>query len=213
MPPPKLRGAKTPTVLKLMPNDPLLVHACCAPCLGALLEPLSERGAMFTAFFYNPNVHPLIEFRRRLKAIQVLAAQEQFALVVHAEYGLEPFLDAIGSRRARPLRCRICYQLRLDATAEHAAANGFPVFTSTLLASPQQDRQVVCELGHAAAERHAVAFDDTDYRDRHALGIEFARRHQLYRQKYCGCIFSECERYRDTTKHVYRPLVSEKAAQ
>jgi predicted adenine nucleotide alpha hydrolase (AANH) superfamily ATPase len=159
---------------------------------------------MFTAFFHNPNIHPLLEFRRRLKAVQVLAEQERFALVACDEYGLETFLDALGPQRSAPERCRICYKLRLDATAGHAARGGFPVFTSTLLVSPQQDREAICQLGHDAAERHGVAFDDTDHRARHKLGLEFARRRQLYRQQYCGCIFSEYDRYRDTTRHLYR---------
>ena len=170
-----------------------------------MLEPLAHRGATFTAHFYNPNIHPLIEFRRRLKAVHVLADQERFPLIVHTDYGLEPFLDAIGTHRARPGRCRLCYAMRIDATARCAADHGFAAFTSTLLVSPQQDRDVICELGHQAAERVGVAFDDTDYRDRHDLGLERASRQQLYRQQYCGCIFSEAERYRDTTRHLYRP--------
>ncbi|MBL7223452.1 MAG: epoxyqueuosine reductase QueH [Candidatus Brocadiae bacterium] len=188
-----------------MPNDALLVHTCCAPCLGGLLEPLRERDTMFTAFFHNPNIHPLIEFRRRLKAVHLMADGEKFPLVAHADYGLEAFLDAVGADRAAPARCRACYALRLEATARHAAAHGFAAFTSTLLVSPQQMRDVVCELGHAAATRHGVAFDDTDHRSRHRAGLDFARRHQLYRQKYCGCVFSEYDRYRNTTKHVYQP--------
>ena len=188
-----------------MASDPILVHACCASCMCALLEPLEARGAMFTACFYNPNIHPFIEFRRRLKALQVLADHERFPLVADDAYGLNLFLDAIGQQRERPERCRACYALRLDATATRAAASGFTAFTSTLLASPQQDREAICELGHAAAERHGIAFDDTDHRSRHDLGVELARRRQLYRQQYCGCIFSEHERYRDTTRHVYHP--------
>lgn len=188
-----------------MASNPRLVHVCCAPCLCALLEPLAEDGAAVTAYFYNPNIHPLIEFRRRMKAVQVLADQTHTPLVVDDAYGLNAFLDEIGEVREPPDRCRVCYTMRLEATARYAATHAFPAFTSTLLVSPQQDRNTICELGHAAAERHGVAFDDTDRRDRHALGGQEASRRQLYRQRYCGCIFSEHERYRDTTKHVYRP--------
>jgi len=188
-----------------MANDAFLVHTCCAPCLCALLGQLKQRSGGFVAYFSNPNVHPLIEFRRRLKACHVLAGQQGFALVADEAYGLEPFLDAIGPQRARPARCRVCYAMRLDATARHAADHGFPIFTSTLLVSPQQNRDAICELGHQAAERVGVAFDDTDYRALHHLGVGRARSQQLYRQQYCGCIFSEAERYRDTTRHLYRP--------
>jgi hypothetical protein len=160
---------------------------------------------MFTAFFDNPNVHPLLEYRRRLKAVQVLAERERFPLVADAGYGLETFLDAVGADRARPGRCRACYALRLDATARYAAEHGFRGFTTTLLASPQQDHEAICELGHAAAGRHGVAFDDTDCRPFYEQGMEQARRLQLYRQQYCGCIFSEHDRYRDTTEHLHPP--------
>jgi len=125
-------------------------------------------------------------------------------LVARDAYGLEVFLDAVGGQRAKPERCRVCYRMRLDATARYAAEQGFPRFTSTLLVSPQQDRDALCELGHAAAGRHGVTFDDTDRRHLHEQGAERARRIQLYRQQYCGCIFSEHERYRDTAAELYR---------
>ncbi|MBM4040015.1 MAG: epoxyqueuosine reductase QueH [Planctomycetes bacterium] len=185
-------------------SEPTLVHACCAPCLCAFLDALHEEGHVPTALFHNPNIHPLMEFRRRLKAVQALADRERLPLIAHDGYGLEEFLDAIGAQRARPGRCRACYAMRLEATARVAAERGFPRFTSTLLASPQQDRDALCDLGHAAARRHGVAFDDTDRRHVHDAGVERARRLSLYRQQYCGCIFSEAERYRDTAVELYR---------
>jgi len=188
-----------------MPNEPILVHACCAPCLCGWLDRLHGRGSAPTVLFHNPNIHPLIEFRRRLKACHVLAEREGFPFVAHDTYGLEEFLDATDTKRTRPERCRACYRLRLDAAARHASEHGFPAFTSTLLVSPQQDRAAICEIGHDAARRHGVAFDDADCRDFHNLGLERARSLQLYRQQYCGCIFSECERFRDTTRHLVRP--------
>ena len=180
-----------------------LVHACCAPCLCALLDALREEGHVPTALFHNPNIHPLLEFRR-LKAVQVLADRERLPLIAHDAYGLEEFLDALGAERARLGRCLACYGMRLEATARAAAEHGFPRFTSTLLVSPQQDRDALCDLGHTAARRHGVAFDDTDRRHLHEPGLERARRLQLYRQQYCGCIFSEDDRYRDTAVELYR---------
>ena len=187
-----------------MPNEPILVHTCCAPCACALLDHVRARSLEPTAYFYNPNIHPLIEFRRRLKAVHVLADRERLPLVACEAYGLEEFLDAIGAERSRPERCRRCYAIRLEATARHAAEHGFRRFTSTLLVSPQQDREAICELGHAAALRHGVEFDDADLRSLHEAGNQRARQLQLYRQQYCGCIFSERERYCDTTLHLYR---------
>jgi predicted adenine nucleotide alpha hydrolase (AANH) superfamily ATPase len=134
----------------------------------------------------------------------VLASRERVELVVHDAYGLEEFLDALGGRWTRPERCRVCYALRLEAAARQAAKLGIRRFTSTLLASPQQEREAICELGHAQAERYGLVFDDSDRRALHEAGIERARRLQLYRQQYCGCIFSEHERFRDTTRELYR---------
>ncbi len=185
-----------------MPDERVLVHACCAPCLCALLDHFRDRSPLF--FFFNPNIHPLLEFRRRLKAVQVLADRLGLALEAHTEYGLWEFLDAIGPARERPERCYHCYAMRLEAAAAAAARHGIPVYTTTLLTSPQQDREALCRLGHEAGERHGVSFEDTDLRHLHERGLEEARRLQLYRQQYCGCIFSEFERYRDTTRHLYR---------
>ncbi len=187
-----------------MASDSILVHVCCAPCLCGPLTSLRARDGGFAAYFYNPNVHPLIEFRRRLKACHVLADRERFRLVADSDYGLMPFLKAVGDRTRAPERCRICYALRLDATARTAAEEGIPAFTSTLLVSRQQDREVICEEAQAAADRHGVAFEAADWRDSQDAGLRDATRRQLYRQQYCGCIFSEYERYKDTNRHVYR---------
>jgi len=157
-----------------------------------------------TAFFYNPNIHPLLEFRKRLKATQVFCERERVPLIACEAYGLEEFLQALAGRHSGPERCAVCYGLRLEAAARCAAEKGFPRFTTTLLVSPHQDREAVCRLGHAAARRFGATFDDTDRRALHDAGVERARHLQLYRQQYCGCIFSECERYRDTTAELYR---------
>lgn len=159
---------------------------------------------MPTAYFYNPNIHPLLEFRKRLKAVQVLCERERLPLLACEVYGLEGFLQALAGRHSGLERCRLCYGMRLEAAARCAAEHGFPRFTTTLLASPQQDRDAVCRLGHEAARRFGVDFDDTDRRALHDAGVERARRLQLYRQQYCGCIFSEYERYRDTAVELHR---------
>jgi len=188
-----------------MPDERVVVHTCCAPCLCALLDHVRSRYQAPLFFFHNPNIHPLIEFRRRLKATQVLAERERLELEADTEYGLWAFLDAIGTDREPPERCHHCYAMRLEATAAAAERHGIPVFTTTLLTSPQQDREALCRLGHEAAERHGVRFDDTDLRHLHDEGLRRAKRLQLYRQQYCGCIFSEYERYRDTTLHLHKP--------
>ena len=179
----------------------ILCHVCCAECL---LGPLDElRGRAFTAFFYNPNIHPLIEFRRRLKAVQLLADQCSLELIADREYGLQQYLDQVDRRASD--RCRQCYRQRLRRTAQVAAERGFEAFTTTLLVSTHQEHQAVREVGEEVARETGVPWAYFDWRPLAEAGHAEAKRRNLYRQQYCGCIFSEYERYKDTGLHLYRP--------
>jgi hypothetical protein len=102
----------------------LYLHTCCAVCLAGLVERLRAEGSAFTAFFYNPNVHPLIEFRRRLKATQVLCERESIPLEMVKDYGLVDWLRAAAGRESVPERCEICYADRLGETARRAHRGG-----------------------------------------------------------------------------------------
>jgi predicted adenine nucleotide alpha hydrolase (AANH) superfamily ATPase len=183
----------------------LLAHVCCAPCWLACApawDDLVGPDGRWQAFFYNPNVQPFVEFRRRLKACRVLAHDLNLPLVFDAEYGLSRFLDEVDWRRTN--RCPDCYRLRLRETAERARRDGFDHFTTTLLASAQQSREAIVAIGRKLAEETGVAFLEGDWRALAADGHEEARRRSIYRQQYCGCVFSEHERYRDTAVHLYR---------
>lgn len=173
------------------------------------MRQLASEGHQVTAYFFNPNVHPLIEFRRRLKAMKLLSerlgeSEPCFAAAVLEErYGLEAFLGEAYADGA-PGRCERCYKMRLASTAKKARALGFDRFTTTLLISPDQQHELVRAVGQAAGESEGVEFHYADFRpcfgDSHAA----AKKLMLYLQSYCGCIFSEYERYRDTTRHMYR---------
>ncbi len=178
-----------------------LVHACCAECLLAILRPLRE-GAPFTVFFYNPNVQPLIEFRRRLKSVHVLCDQEKLDLVADDRYDAKQFLASVPWDR--PERCLECCRKRLAETARVAADRGFDAITTTLLASTHQDHEAVRRIGEEAAAEHGVAFGYEDWRPLARRGHEEAARRHLYRQQYCGCLFSEEERFESTRLHLYR---------
>ncbi|NLX58384.1 MAG: epoxyqueuosine reductase QueH [Phycisphaerae bacterium] len=178
----------------------LLVHACCAECLLGPLDGLRERGLV--AYFYNPNIHPLIEFRRRLKAFRLLADCEGIETVCDEQYGLDAFLDTVDRRAAR--RCEQCYRMRLLRTAELARRRGDEAFTTTLLVSRHQQHDVVRRVGEEVADAVGVPFAYFDWRHLAEPAHEEARRRNLYRQQYCGCIFSEYQRYKDTGLHVYR---------
>ena len=184
-----------------MAEPTLLVHACCAQCLAAILDPLRRLGC-WAAYFYNPNIQPLIEFRRRAKSLHVLAERERLALIADERYDVRGFLRSVPWDR--PERCLACYRMRLDETARMAAEKGFSAMTTTLLASEHQDHEAVRRLGEEAAAGRGLGFHYKDWRSLAGRGREEAKGRNLYRQQYCGCLFSEEERFAPTSLHLYR---------
>ncbi len=182
----------------------ILLHTCCAVCLAGTAHELHARKLAFTAFFYNPNVQPLLEWRKRLKATRVLCDRLKLPLEMDDTYALVEFLRATSGREHAPGRCEVCYRMRLGRTGERAKALGFDAFSTTLLASPHQDLALVRRIADEQAARVGVPFEDLDLPAAHAAGEEFAKKHNLYRQQYCGCIFSEQERYKDTHEELWR---------
>lgn len=170
-----------------------LLHVCCAPCSIACIEQLLDEGIEPTAFWYNPNTHPFTEYRSRRDTARSYLQAVGIALVEEGDYGLRAFLSAIP---AYDERCTTCYALRLNAAAAYAAAHGFDSFTTTLLISPYQNHELLQAEAQKAAEAHGVEFLYRDFRPRFREGQQKAREAGLYMQKYCGCIFSEEERYR-----------------
>lgn len=182
----------------------LLVHTCCALCLGKLLGGLEEAGlerGELTAYWNNPNIHPLIEWRRRLKAVKMLCERTGLPLEGNETYGLTAFCRAVHLHEDVPEeRCARCYAMRMAAAAAWAKSGGFDAFTTTLLTSVQQRHELVKAAGEAAARAAGVAFFYHDWRG--AVTDERLLR-MLYRQQYCGCVFSERERYEGTRLHLW----------
>ncbi len=145
-----------------------------------------------TAFWYNPNVQPYKEFEARLGAFREVCEAEGFPIIVDDTYDLERWLA--GALASEP-RCEHCYRDRLGRTAELAAEEGFDAFTTTLLASPYQDHELARRVGEDAARDAGVAFLYRDYRDHWKEARRRTFELEVYRQKYCGCIFSERDRY------------------
>ncbi|MBP1589526.1 MAG: epoxyqueuosine reductase QueH [Kiritimatiellae bacterium] len=188
----------------------LLLHVCCALCASKALTALRRDEPEvwdITLYWANPNIHPLIEWRRRLKAVRMLADRERLPLLEtgtggDSGYGLTPFARAIGGRENRPDRCGICYALRMDATAQAAKEGGFNAFSTTLFTSPWQDHARL----KVAAERAAAATGvPLAYRDWRTEPENRAMTAGLYRQQTCGCVWSEFDRYAPTTLHVWPP--------
>ncbi len=178
-----------------------LIHICCAPCSIACIDTLRAEGQELTGFWFNPNIHPVTEYRARLDALKGYAEKVGLPLLGRDAYGLKNFVRAVSGDLDD--RCGVCYEMRLDAAAAFAAQNGFEAFTTTLLISPYQNHDLLIETGKRAARAHNVEFLERDFRPRFREGQRRARELELYMQKYCGCVFSEEERYRPARNDLY----------
>jgi len=171
----------------------VLLHVCCGPCVVMPLEDLRERGFDVVGYFFNPNIHPYMEWKNRRDSAQDYAQRVGFELEVVPEYGLRRFLRSVVGREDD--RCGFCYRWRLERTAQRARERGDEAFSSTLLVSPYQDREQLVAVGREAAAAQGLEFLEEDWRDCFREGLRRARELGLYMQKYCGCIYSEEERY------------------
>ncbi|MEJ2034000.1 MAG: epoxyqueuosine reductase QueH [Deltaproteobacteria bacterium] len=171
----------------------ILMHLCCGPCTAYPLTALRGQGHRVRGFFFNPNIHPFREFRKRLAALELLAARTDLEVEYCREYGLRDYLRRVVPREDR--RCRICYEMRLAPTAQRARETGADAFTTTLLYSRYQNHVLIREVAEEMAERYGIPFYYEDFREGWQQGIDMAIAMELYRQPYCGCIYSEEERY------------------
>ncbi|MDR2766870.1 MAG: epoxyqueuosine reductase QueH [Treponema sp.] len=177
----------------------LLLHTCCAPCSVMCIESLRAEGIDPVLFWYNPNIHPYTEYKNRRDTLIAYAAALNLELVTRDEYGLRAFIAGLyapGIEAENPaVRCAYCYRLRLEAAARTAAERGFDAFSTTLLASPYQKHELICETAETADRQNGIRFLYRDFRPSYREGQRKAREAGLYTQKYCGCVFSEEERY------------------
>jgi predicted adenine nucleotide alpha hydrolase (AANH) superfamily ATPase len=175
----------------------LLLHACCAPCSTGCVAALREEGILPDLFWYNPNIHPFTEYRARRDSLAAFASHEGLGLIMEDEYGLRKFIAGLDLAwgGAGGARCAFCYRLRLEKAAQAAAERGCGAFSTTLLVSPYQNHGLLKETGEALAGRWGVEFLYRDFRPRFRPGQDEARKRGAYMQKYCGCVFSEEERY------------------
>ncbi|MCB2186708.1 MAG: epoxyqueuosine reductase QueH [Deltaproteobacteria bacterium] len=171
----------------------VLLHVCCAPCACLPLLALREEGLEVMGLFYNPNIHPYTENRRRRETAETWAQGERLKLIVQDAYDPEAWMRRVAFREAQ--RCRLCYADRLEAAAGMAQKGGFDAFTSSLLYSVRQKHDLIRETGEAAAAAHGVKFLYRDFRPLWRQGVARSKELGLYRQPYCGCLFSERDRY------------------
>ncbi len=181
-------------------KEPLLLHICCAPCLAFPFQSLSQE-FLLIGFFYNTNIQPFMEYRHRLEALREFSRIKRLRIIFRDIYDPEYFITNIvqtGLEMGR--RCTFCYRHRLEAAAGLAEKLGIKLFSTTLLSSPYQLHELVRKTGETLAEEKALTFHYFDTRENYYRGVNEVREMGLYVQKYCGCLFSERDRF-------YRKLI------
>jgi predicted adenine nucleotide alpha hydrolase (AANH) superfamily ATPase len=194
----------------------ILLHICCSNCSIYPVRILRSEKHDLTGFWFNPNIHPYEEYNLRLDSVKRLAGEWKFEVSYTEDYSPEEYfqmfnmsddvlIDKSGpgslSVPPSPERCRSCYQLRLEKTAAHAQKEGFDAFSTTLLISPYQDFAQIMSAGEELAVKYNVQFHSGDYRPHFREAMALAKELGLYRQKYCGCIFSKEERKKRKTSN------------
>lgn len=171
----------------------VLLHICCAPCAIVPLKVLRAEGFEVTGFFYNRNIHPYQECKRRENALKAYAEKVDLRVIYQKGYDVEGFLQNVVFREEA--RCAYCYHDRLKATAALAKHGKFDYFTSTLLHSKFQKHETIHSIGESVGTSYGVPLLYRDFREGWKEGIEISKGLNMYRQSYCGCIYSEKERY------------------
>ena len=182
-------------------NSKLLLHSCCAPCSGEVMEAMRASGIDFTIFFYNPNIHPQKEYELR-KSENIRFAEKFGVPFVDADYDVDNWFARAKGMENEPekgKRCTACFDMRFERTALYAHEHGFPVITSSLGISRWKDMNQVTGAGlRAAANYPGLVYWDYNWRKQGGAErmIEISKREQFYQQEYCGCVYS----LRDTNR-------------
>lgn len=187
-----------------LPNghNKVLLHSCCAPCSGEVMEAMLASGITYTIFFYNPNIHPRKEYELR-KDENIRFAEKFGVPFIDADYDRDNWFERARGMEDEPergIRCTMCFDMRFERTALYAYEHGFPVITSSLGISRWKNMQQINDCGKRAAEK----YPDLEYWDFNwrkgggsARMIDISKRENFYQQEYCGCVYS----LRDTNKH------------
>lgn len=171
----------------------ILLHCCCGPCALYPIKLLSEGDFEIACLFYNPNIHPYKEFRRRLTTFTNYMVEENIDSFVDENYGLIDFTRKIVFNEKS--RCSICYEMRMKETVQYASKHGFDAFSTTLLYSKYQQHDKIISYCKSLTQKYGVKFYYEDFRLGWQEGIDSSIKRGMYRQPYCGCMYSEQERY------------------
>lgn len=171
-------------------KDKALVHACCAPCATYCFEKLTSDGWDVTGYFYNPNIHPEKEYNIRKNELFRL-----YSNVILEEDSVEVWHDSVkgfDQEKEGGKRCEICFKLRLEKAAIYAKDNGYDAFTTVLTVSPHKNSTVINQIGLKLAEKYGIRFIEEDFKKNNGFkrAMELSKQYDLYRQSYCGCVYS-----------------------
>lgn len=173
----------------------LLIHSCCAPCSSYVLEYLTQYFDI-TVFYYNPNISPEQEYRHRVeeqkRLISEMCPDVKFIEGIYEPQKFYEMAKGLENEPERGKRCLKCYRMRLEKTAETAKNGNFDFFTTTLSISPQKDSAVLNEIGRQLSTEYNVPYLFSDFKKRggYKRSIELSAQFNLYRQNFCGCVFS-----------------------
>jgi predicted adenine nucleotide alpha hydrolase (AANH) superfamily ATPase len=171
----------------------ILLHICCGPCVIYPLRILREMGYEVTGHFFNPNIHPYREYQHRAETLSAYAGEKYLPVIWAKDYDMETFFRLVAGHEND--RCRICYTLRLQETARVAKEGRFTGFTTTLLYSKFQKHDLIREVGERLGGEVGIPFLSRDFRAGWQEGVDLSREIGMYRQPYCGCLYSEKDRY------------------
>jgi len=171
----------------------VLVHICCGPCGIFPVESLRAEGLEVTGFFYNPNIQPYQEYLKRREAVREMSESLALRVLWKEDFALKDWLRQMAFREE--FRCELCYHLRLAETAAYARKGKYDYFTSSIFYSRQQKHELAREIAESVAKERGMRFLYRDFRAGWKKGIARSLELKLYRQQYCGCIYSEYERH------------------
>lgn len=171
----------------------ILLHACCGPCSCYPVEQLRSEGIGFDILYFNPNIHPYKEFKHRMTTLMEFCEKKQVKLIVNKSYNLEECVRGMLSEPT--VRCAYCYRMRLRYAAKYAKEHGYDAFSTTLLVSIYQKHELIKQIAEEAAAEFGIPFYYEDFRTGYQRGVDISLELGLYRQPYCGCVFSERDRF------------------
>ena len=172
----------------------ILVHVCCAPCATYCFEKLVNDGYKVTGYFYNPNIHPESEYNKRLDALVKFMNIKNYKLIIENESS-DVWFDAVKGLEERTengKRCEVCFRMRLEKTAFYAKEKKFDGFTTVLTVSPHKNSILINKTGKNIADKHGIDFIEENFKKKNGFkrSMELSDIYNLYRQNYCGCIYS-----------------------